>query len=389
MGGARLGALAAIGGAVDVEPRNGTNENAYLHTAAMSEPREASEAPAALRALLRVPLFYKILIANAGIVILGAVVGTVATVEYLRAEPGHSTLWLIAALALAGVAASVLVNAAILRLALSPLRLLEETAARVQQGDLDARAPLSPISDRELERITRTFNSMLDNLASFRRRLRDIAARALEAEEEERKRIARELHDDTAQRLAALLLRIRVARSARDPAARETLLEEVRTELGATIEGVRRFARGLRPPALEELGLVPALEAHARGLEDSLGLSVRIEADPLDGLLSPQAELALYRIVQEALSNVARHAQAEWAQVRLARADGGVTATVEDDGEGFAVAEVMAREGRGLGLFGMQERAAYLGGRVEIQSRPGAGTRVSAQIPGAAEEGRS
>lgn len=355
----------------------------------MSEPREASEAPAALRALLRVPLFYKILIANAGIVILGAVVGTVATVEYLRAEPGHSTLWLIAALALAGVAASVLVNAAILRLALSPLRLLEETAARVQQGDLDARAPLSPISDRELERITRTFNSMLDNLASFRRRLRDIAARALEAEEEERKRIARELHDDTAQRLAALLLRIRVARSARDPAARETLLEEVRTELGATIEGVRRFARGLRPPALEELGLVPALEAHARGLEDSLGLSVRIEADPLDGLLSPQAELALYRIVQEALSNVARHAQAEWAQVRLARADGGVTATVEDDGEGFAVAEVMAREGRGLGLFGMQERAAYLGGRVEIQSRPGAGTRVSAQIPGAAEEGRS
>ncbi|HEV2130286.1 MAG TPA: ATP-binding protein [Longimicrobiaceae bacterium] len=339
-----------------------------------------------MRALLRIPLFYKILIANAGIVVLGAVVGTAATVEYLRAEPGHSTLWLIAALALAGVAASVLVNAGILRLALSPLRLLEETAARVQKGDLDARAPLSPISDRELERLTRTFNSMLDNLAVFRRRLRDIAARALEAEEEERKRIARELHDDTAQRLAALLLRIRIARSASDPAARDALLEELRAELGDTLEGVRRFARGLRPPALEELGLVPALEANARRLEDSAGLRVSIEADPLEGLLSPQAELALYRIVQEALSNAARHAKAERAHVRLARTGGGVTATVEDDGQGFSVTEVMAREGRGLGLFGMQERAAYLGGSVEIGSRPGAGTRVRAEIPGAAEE---
>ncbi len=353
----------------------------------MSEAHEGSEAPALVRALLRIPLFYKILIANAVIVVLGAVLGTAATIEYLRAEPGHSTLWLIALLALGGVVASVLVNAGILRLALSPLRLLEETAARVQQGDLDARAPASPIADRELERLTRTFNSMLDNLAVFRQRLRDIAARALEAEEEERKRIARELHDDTAQRLAALLLRIRVARSASDPAARDALLEEVRTELGATIEAVRRFARGLRPPALEELGLVPALEAHARRLEDSAGLRVQIEADPLEGLLSPQAELALYRIVQEALSNVARHAGAERALVRLTRMDGWVTATVEDDGRGFAVAEVMAHERRGLGLFGMQERAVYLGGRVEIDSRPGAGTRVRAEIPGAAAEG--
>ncbi len=333
-----------------------------------------------VRALLRLPLFYKILIANAAIVLLGAVAGTAATVQFLRAEPGHSALLLAALLALAGVAASVLVNALILRLALKPLRQLEETAARVQEGDLEARAPRSLIADRELERLTRTFNGMLDNLATFRQRLREIAARALEAEEEERKRIARELHDDTAQRLAALLMRIRVARRVDDPAAREQVLEEMRQEIGDTLEGVRHFARGLRPPALEELGLLTALEVHARTLKESVGLSVTLEADPLADLLSSQAELALYRIVQEALTNVVRHAQTGQARVYIAREAGRVSATIEDEGRGFHVAAAMA-DGRGLGLFGMQERAAYVGGRVEIHSRPGQGTRVRAEIP--------
>ncbi len=337
--------------------------------------------PPLVRALLRVPLFYKILIANALIVALGTVAGTWVTASYVRASPERSTLELVGVLVLGGLVLSVLVNALILRLALSPLELLERTAARVQAGNLDARAPRSPVADRELDRLTRTFNGMLDTAAAYRQRLRDVAVRALQAAEEERKRIARELHDETAQLLAALLIRVRIVRNSQDPQALDALLEDMRREIGESLEGVRRFARGLRPPALDELGLGPAVEQHARNLSESVGIAIRVEADPLDDVLTPEAELAVYRIVQEALSNVVRHAHAGRATVRLRRGPESVTAEVEDDGAGFDVPAVLAGDRRGLGLFGMQERAAYLGGRVDVDSRPGAGTRVRAEIP--------
>ena len=353
------------------------------------EPADAEEDGEAPRprgvaaALLRVPLYYKIVIANALIVVLGTVAGTWVTASYVRASPERSTLDLVGLLVLGGLVASVLVNALIVRLALSPLQLLEDTAARVRKGDLDARAPRSPLADRELDRLTRTFNAMLDTAARYRQRLRDVAARALHAAEEERKRIARELHDETAQMLAALLIRIRVVRNTGDREALDTLLEEMRREVGESLEGIRRFARGLRPPALDELGLAAAVESHARSLAESVGVAVHVRAEPLDGALSPEAELAVYRIIQEALSNVVRHSGATRAMVKLEREGEAVVATVEDDGKGFDVAEVMAGERRGLGLFGMQERAAYLGGRVEIESRGGRGTRMRAEIPAA------
>jgi two-component system, NarL family, sensor histidine kinase UhpB len=334
-----------------------------------------------VRTLLRVPLFYKILIANAVIVVFGTVLGTMATTQFLRAEPGHSPIGLVLGLAVAGVGVTVLVNALILRLALAPLNQLERTAARVHAGDPEARATLSPLADRELERLTRTFNAMLDALAAYRKRVRDVAAHALNAEEEERKRVARELHDETAQALTALLIRLRLGRGIDDPEERAAFLEEMRREISEALEGVRRFARGLRPPALDELGLIPALEAHVRGLTESVGLPVRIEADSLAGVLSTQAELALYRIVQEALSNAVRHANATRAVVRISKHPEAVVAIVEDDGSGFVPSDVMGRDGRGLGLFGMQERASYVGGRVEITSRPGQGTRIRAHFP--------
>jgi two-component system, NarL family, sensor histidine kinase UhpB len=344
-----------------------------------AEPARA--APTALRALLRIPLFYKILIANATLVLVGTVFGGWLTAWFVREEPGRSPLELVMGLALLGLAATLLVNALILRLALKPLDLLEATAARVQRGDLDCRAPVSAVADRELDRLTRTFNGMLDAAAAYRERLREVAARALGAAEEERKRIARELHDETAQMLAALLIRIRVVRGARDPAAVDALLEEMRVEVGQALEGIRRFARGLRPPALDELGLVPAIESHVRSLSEISGLHITVDADPLGGGLSSETELALYRIVQEALSNVMRHAHATRASVRIARESDRVVVTVDDDGRGFDRAEVAAREQGGLGLFGMNERAAYIGGGVEVTSRRGAGTRVRAEIP--------
>jgi two-component system sensor histidine kinase UhpB len=339
-----------------------------------------------LRALLRVPLFYKILIANAVIVLMGALIGTAVSARYLAGgDGGVSAFGFAVLLALAGVAVTLLVNALILRLALEPLEMLERTAADVQAGDLDCRVPPSAVADAALERLTGTFNGMLDTLESYRQRLRDVAARALNAEEEERKRIARELHDDTAQTLAALLIRLRVARATGEPTMHGRILDEFREELSQALERIRRFAQGLRPPALDELGLVPALEAHVRGLGESPGRVIRMEAEPVGTALGEHAELALYRIAQEALFNAIRHSGAATVELRILRTPTGVRVVVRDDGSGFDAEEVLSREGRGLGLFGMQERAAYVGGRVEIRSSPGRGTKVTAEAPAGGE----
>jgi len=344
-------------------------------------PGEAGMLRRVIAALLRLELFYKILVANAAIVVLGAVAGTALVARLVRTDPGGSTAQLVALLAGVGVLVSVVVNAVILRLALRPLAGLERTAQRVGAGDATARAPRSQLADRELARLIDTFNGMLDGLAAQRRRTRELAARELGAAEAERKRIARELHDETAQLLVALLLRLRLAREAAETAVRDRLLDEAREQASEILEGVRRFARGLRPPLLDEAGLVPALEAHVRGLEEVSGMRITVEATSPTGALPPEVELALYRIVQEALSNVVRHAGASHARVRIGRADGAVEVNVEDDGHGFRVERVLSAGDAGLGLFGMKERAASLGGDVHVESEPGRGTRVSVRIP--------
>lgn len=337
------------------------------------------------RRLLRFPLFYKILIANAAIIVLGAVAGTAVTANIARTPPEGSIIQLGALFALFGLLLSLLANALLLHLALSPLKLLEKTAELVRRGDFEARAPISPLADAELERLTRVFNRMLDSLTAYRRGLRDIALRAIHAQEEERKRIARELHDDTLQTLAALSIRVGIARRASDSKAREKLLRKLRLEIVRAADGVRAIVQGLRPPALAELGVVAATKWHARTFAYTQGLSIEVDAEPLSGLLPPERELALYRILQEAISNVARHAQATKAWVRLRREGDRVVARVEDDGKGFPASEVMAGSSHGLGLFGIKERAAYAGGSVDIDSRPGAGTRVRVEIPIPAE----
>lgn len=333
-----------------------------------------------VRSLLRIPLFYKILIANAALIVLGAAVGTLLTIRLVGRPAGVSVLLLIAAFTALGIGVSLAVNAAILRVALSPLARLEHTAGRIQRGELEARAPESPVADRGLDRLTHTFNGMLDALGAARARLRDVARRALSAQEEERKRIARELHDETAQALGAVLVKLQVARRQPDRAARETMLEEVRQAIGEAMEGVRRFARGLRPPALDDLGLPAAVAAHARSLAAETGIRIEVRDAVRRQALAPEVELALYRIVQEALANAARHSGAATVEVRLEHNGAWVVATVQDDGRGFEPDQIEAAPGRGLGLFGMRERAAYVGGEVEITSAAGAGTRVRARV---------
>lgn len=216
------------------------------------------------------------------------------------------------------------------------------------------------------------------------RRLQNFSEGALRASEEERKRIARELHDDTAQRLATLILRVRQLAYVSDDRDRHSLFEQVRSEIVEAADEVRRMARGLRPPEIEELGLAAALQAHVRALRESGALRVHADLRPIGKLLDPTAKLALYRIVQEALSNVRRHSGADTATIWLGLDDGEVVAEVVDAGRGFT----LATEGdgqRGLGLVGMQERATMIGARITFDSVPDEGTRVRVSVPIRAE----
>lgn len=224
---------------------------------------------------------------------------------------------------------------------------------------------------------------------SERKRLREFGVGALRAAEAERSRIARELHDDAAQRLSSLLVRLRLARQASDPDRREELLDEVREQLIDSTEMVRHIARGLRPPALEDVGLATAIRSHVRAQLEHADFEVDLDLSEVDGLLDAEQRLVVYRFVQEALSNVLRHAGAERVEIGLRRDGGQVLAEVTDDGCGFDHGRVLKGDAPGLGLVGMQERAGLIGAELEIRTAPDEGTAVRITIPEDSEEAAS
>lgn len=235
---------------------------------------------------------------------------------------------------------------------------------------------LSPVRTDSGEMIIATVRDL-----RRRERLRDFGADALSAAEKERQRIARELHDDTAQRLSALLVRIRAEARASGGEPPE-FLEELRSELVEITESVRRIARGLRPPALQDAGLAAALQSHVRAVAHGASVDVELTADRVDQVLDQDAKLALYRIAQEALSNALRHSGAGRVEVVVRERNGDALLEVRDDGRGFDVRQVPEAEGRGLGILGMYERAHGVGGELEIESSPDRGTTVRAVLPG-------
>jgi signal transduction histidine kinase len=206
---------------------------------------------------------------------------------------------------------------------------------------------------------------------------RDALERVVSAQELERKRLARELHDETGQALTSILLGLkRLEDTLGDEARGEvTVLREL---VVATLQDVRRLAVELRPAALDDFGLVPALERLTESFAGQTGMTVDFESALPEGRLAPDVETAFYRIVQEALTNVVKHASAGRVSVLLTRRDGGVAAVIEDDGRGFDPARTQESS---FGLVGMRERIEMLGGKLEIESREGAGTTLVAEVP--------
>jgi two-component system sensor histidine kinase UhpB len=270
-----------------------------------------------------------------------------------------------------GVTVTLATNFLLVRRAFAPLERLAAVMRRVDPLTPGVRVDVGP-AGREIIDLATAFNDMLDRLETERR---DSARRALRARESERRRLARELHDELGQTLTGVLLEIDAASRTAPPGA----LEDARSAARTSLEDVRRIARDLRPDTLVELGLSSALRALATRFTRQTGVPVERDIAADVPALAEESELVVYRVAQEALTNVARHAGARRVELRLARSGTGAVLIVDDDGAGVpANAGPAAR-----GITGMRERALLVGGRLRVVRRPEGGTRVHLEVPGA------
>jgi two-component system sensor histidine kinase UhpB len=329
--------------------------------------------------LTRLSLFQRIIIGNGIIIVFGAVIGTLVTRHLAQRA---ADWWLIMLFAAGGIALSLLINFWIVSAAMTPLRDLGRLAKRLQRGDpmVELKNP-----DPYITRMAETLRSLFTQLEERNRELQALSERAIEAQEEERRAIAQSLHDDTGQALSMLIIHLdRI--DERIPAKEKELKKQVadaRELASNSLTELRHILSGLRPAILDDLGLVPAIRWFARTNLEKVGIHVVIKAPSVPLELSPAITTTLFRIVQEAVSNIVRHAGAGSVTIVLQLNGGSVQLRIEDDGRGFDPGNASrdAVELQRLGLLGIRERAELLGGEVEIESAPEKGTRLKVSIP--------
>src|SRR4051812_261142 len=319
------------------------------------------------------PLFRRVAALNAAVVVGACVV----TILVLSPRKLHSFAVSEAIVLAAALALVVVINLVLLRRALGPLEALTALARRVDLTRPGQRVPVGQYQS-EVSELATTFNDMLARLENERR---DATRRVLAAQEGERLRIAQELHDEVGQTLTAVLLQLgRSARQADAELGAELL--ETQETARASLEDVRRISRELRPEALDDLGLASALVALTERFSQRTGLNVTRELDRELPPLSEETELVVYRVAQEALTNVARHAGTDRAELSLTTADGRLTLRVLDQGKGFD-----PQRTEGGGMRGMRERAVLVGAQLAVTRRPRGGTEVRLSVPVEAASG--
>jgi signal transduction histidine kinase len=266
-----------------------------------------------------------------------------------------------------------------------PILQLAQAARAVGQGDLSLRVPRW--ADDELGELADAFNAMVADLKvaagelEKRERMRsELLERVISAQEEERLRIARDLHDHTSQSLVSLIVQLKLVETAPDQAARSQNLAELRRQLREALEDVRRMALDLRPVVLDDLGLIEGIQWFANRCRQDGDLEIQMVACEPCNVLPKREAVALYRVAQETLSNVIKHSHARVARIELGCDDESIHLEICDDGVGFDPHQERLPNG-GIGLFGMQERVQLLGGELVVESRPGHGTRVRATVP--------
>lgn len=316
--------------------------------------------------LPRLPLFWRIFAVNASLFVVIAMLLIVSPVTI------HFPIRLVEALiVLAGLVIALLANALLLRRALTPL---ERLAQRMETVDLLRPGQRVPVRrNDEVGRVLRAFNRMLDRLESERQ---ESGRRVLAAQESERVGIARDLHDEVGQVLTGVLLQLDSIASAAPEHRRE--IDGAKEAVRHALEEVRRISRELRPEMLEHLGLVSALTELTTTFGRVSGIRVERTFDQALPSLSPEAELAIYRIAQESLTNVARHAHAERVRISLVGGPDSVVLRVIDDGRGFEGGLLPDEHG---GLRSMRERALLVGAALAIKQASSAGLEVRLEVP--------
>ena len=314
------------------------------------------------------PLHWRIVAVNALVFVTAAVLLALSPVA-IHAPIRVSELVLL----IVGLIVVLIADVALVRRTLEPLRRLAGLMTVVDPMSPGRRAPAFRNASRETIALAEAFNAMLDRLETERR---ESSRRALAAQEAERMRIARELHDEIGQTLTAVALL--AERSADQGGTQDQALSKIADTVQASLDDLRRISRELRPEALDDLGLVNALIALCSRIGQQNGLRVRRDFEPQLPALPSDVELVIYRIAQEALTNVLRHADASRVELSLRRAEGRVVLTIRDDGRGLP--ENLPTTS---GLAGMRERAMLIGAELDIASHPDAGVEIRLAVPAA------
>ena len=280
---------------------------------------------------------------------------------------------------MAGWLVSIVLNFVVLQVAFRPLMDLGKVMNRVQAGERSLRAPTTGV-DPEADQLASTFNMMLEAIDDATR-LR--ASQIINAQEQERKRIARELHDETSQVLTSLLISLAILEESITTQEARERIADTRKLAHQTLRAIRNLSIDLRPSALDDLGLLPALRWYVKEYQQKCSIEVEFAATGFKGRLPAEMETALYRIVQESLTNTARHANAHKVVITMREDEDMVFATIADDGCGFDMDALRKSpdQERGLGLAGMNERALLLDGSLTINASPGRGTVIEVQMP--------
>lgn len=310
-------------------------------------------------------LLTQVLLINALLVGMVAVVSVV----FARHNEGGPVQGVGVIVLAVGVLLTLVANVALLRRRFAPLERLIATMEQVDLASQGVRASDHRMDSSDVARLNAAFNRMLDRLEAERR---TSASAVLRAQEQERHRLARDLHDEVNQALTAIVLRLEASIHESPPELQRELRETKRLATRAMDE-LLHLARELRPTALDDHGLLPALNQQVRDFAQRTGIDADFRRTGPVPRLSDEQQLVIYRVTQESLSNIAQHADARHVDVELSFA-GPTVLRVRDDGRGFS-AMTRARNG-GLGLSGMRERALQVGGRLEISSDAGAGTTV-------------
>src|SRR6266568_6603199 len=351
-------------------------ENNYM-THPSTKYGEVEQTNRMLKPLLGIPTFYKVLIANSLIIFVGATGGTWLATN-LNKLPYVTPMSLFTFIA-SGWLISVALNFVLLQIAFRPLTDLAKVMDRVQAGEHMLRAPLTGL-DPQADQLARTFNMVLEALDESSR-LR--ASQIINAQEQERKRIARELHDETSQVLTSLLISLAVLEKSIATQEARDRIADTRRLAHQTLRAIRNLSIDLRPSALDDLGLLPALRWYVKEYQQKCSIEVEFLATGFKQRLPAEMETALYRIVQESLTNTARHAYAHKVLITMKEDADAVYATITDDGCGFDVGAIQKSpdHDRGLGLAGMNERALLLNGTLDVHASPGHGTTIEVRLP--------